>query len=207
MNIAVINIRDVIKYFLIFMFIIFFSVIGYVIVKHIPFVYCLETTIPLMSKDEGVVKKNTGNKTSATQKILETQLAMLSNVEKDEEIEENNKVVANTEESHEEQTQKQEEENKTIEGTEKVETKVIEENNIKASFTEALNNVEVKNQSSYDVKELIANANYQINNKDKVIIYHTHTCESYTSSEKYPYEMTGTYRTTDLNYTVSRVRR
>ena len=39
----------------------------------------------------------------------------------------------------------------------------------------------------------------------KVIIFHTHSCESYTSSEKYPYTPTGNYRTTDLNYTVTRV--
>ncbi len=42
------------------------------------------------------------------------------------------------------------------------------------------------------------------NNKD-IVIFHTHTCESYTPSEKFNYEMTGSYRTTDLNYTVSRV--
>ena len=43
-----------------------------------------------------------------------------------------------------------------------------------------------------------------VDNKN-VIIFHTHSCESYTSSEKYPYIPTGTYRTTDLNYTVTRV--
>ena len=43
-----------------------------------------------------------------------------------------------------------------------------------------------------------------IENKN-VIIFHTHSCESYTSSEKYPYTPTGNYRTTDLNYTVTRV--
>ena len=38
-----------------------------------------------------------------------------------------------------------------------------------------------------------------------VILYHTHTCESYTSSEAYSYTPTGNFRTTDLNYTVVRV--
>lgn len=46
---------------------------------------------------------------------------------------------------------------------------------------------------------------YEINNKNKIIIYHTHTCESYTPSASYNYQMTGSYRTTDLNFTVSRV--
>lgn len=42
------------------------------------------------------------------------------------------------------------------------------------------------------------------NNKD-IIIYHTHTCESYTPTENSQYVATGNYRTTDLNYSVARV--
>ena len=37
------------------------------------------------------------------------------------------------------------------------------------------------------------------------MIFHTHTCESYTPSEKYQYEQTGNYRTTDPEYSVVRV--
>ena len=43
-----------------------------------------------------------------------------------------------------------------------------------------------------------------IDNKN-VIIFHTHSCESYTSSDAYSYTPTGNFRTTDLNYTVTRV--
>ena len=100
---------------------------------------------------------------------------------------------------------KEEETLKIIENYEKVETKVISENNITPSFTDAEGDIQVKNQSKYSVQELLVNSNYELKNKEKVVIYHTHTCESYTSSEKYQYEMTGTYRTTDLNYTVARV--
>ena len=42
-------------------------------------------------------------------------------------------------------------------------------------------------------------------NKNNILIFHTHTCESYTPSDKFPYQQTGNFRTTDLNYTVSRV--
>ena len=42
-------------------------------------------------------------------------------------------------------------------------------------------------------------------NTKKVLIYHTHTSESYTPSEKYNYTQTGNFRTTDLNYNVTRV--
>ena len=43
-----------------------------------------------------------------------------------------------------------------------------------------------------------------IENKN-IVLFHTHSCESYTSSEAYPYTPTGSFRTTDLNYTVTRV--
>ena len=65
--------------------------------------------------------------------------------------------------------------------------------------------MQVNNKSVIDITDILNNSNYEIKNKNKFIIYHTHTCESYTSSEAYNYNMTGNYRTTDLNYTVSRV--
>lgn len=43
-----------------------------------------------------------------------------------------------------------------------------------------------------------------IENKN-VVLFHTHSCESYTSSEAYSYTPTGNFRTTDLNFTVTRV--
>ena len=40
-----------------------------------------------------------------------------------------------------------------------------------------------------------------------ILIFHTHTCESYTPSEKYSYKQTGNFRTTDRNYSVVRAGR
>ena len=48
------------------------------------------------------------------------------------------------------------------------------------------------------------NVNLDFNKKD-IMIFHTHTCESYTTTEQYSYEETGTFRSTDLNYSVARV--
>ena len=42
-------------------------------------------------------------------------------------------------------------------------------------------------------------------NKKDIMIFHTHTCESYTPTEQYSYEETGTFRSTDLNYSVVKV--
>ena len=44
--------------------------------------------------------------------------------------------------------------------------------------------------------EDILNPNIKIDNKN-ILIFHTHSCESYTPSEKYQYSQTGNYRTTD----------
>ena len=94
------------------------------------------------------------------------------------------------------------EENPTIKTN--IEIKEISENNIKPTYTNEIAGVKINNQTSYDILETMNNSSYTLNSK-KVIIYHTHTCESYTPTELYKYEMTDSYRTTDLNYTVVRV--
>lgn len=216
MNIAVINIRDIIKWAIILTFVIIIIVSGIILIKgkeelkkieteskeeDSSFLYYLDTEIPLMSEGEDSPKKPR-KEVSSRSKILDRELAMLYNLDEYKENEE--ALLGQNEQTNEEEA---ETENKRIEGDETAETKVITENNIEASFTDEQNNIQVKNQSKYDVKDLITNSNYEIKNKNKVIIYHTHTCESYTSSDKYSYQMTGAYRTTDLNYTVAKVRR
>lgn len=88
---------------------------------------------------------------------------------------------------------------------ENLETHVVEENNIKATYTDTYTNVEIKNSSKYELTEEILNPDIVLDNKKDIIILHTHTCESYTPTDKFNYTMTGNYRTTDLNYSVSRV--
>lgn len=85
-----------------------------------------------------------------------------------------------------------------------VQTAVIEENNIQPKFNSEYGDVKIKNETDYGLTEEMLTPNLEFNKKD-ILIFNTHTCESYTQSEKYPYEQTGNYRTTDLNYTVSRI--
>ena len=86
-----------------------------------------------------------------------------------------------------------------------VTTQVIDENNITPSYTNNYESIKIKNQTDYDLSEIIKNASYEFKNTKKIAIYHTHTTESYSQSEKYKYAMTGDFRTTDLNYTVAKV--
>ena len=64
--------------------------------------------------------------------------------------------------------------------------------------------VKIKNETKFEIDESILDKQLSIN-KENILIFHTHTCESYTPTEEYYYEQTGNFRTTDMNYSVVRV--
>ena len=80
----------------------------------------------------------------------------------------------------------------------------VQPTNIPDKTTYTVFGVNIRNESDYNIQEEIKDLNVNINKKN-VIIFHTHTCESYTQTEQNTYTPSGSYRTTDLNYTVSRV--
>ena len=84
-------------------------------------------------------------------------------------------------------------------------TEVIEEKNKIDKYTNSYNSVQIRNETEFALTEEMLTPDVQLGNKKDILLFHTHTCEAYTPTEKYNYEMGGTYRTTDLNYTVSRV--
>ena len=86
-----------------------------------------------------------------------------------------------------------------------VATEEIKENNITPKYNSVFGSVKVKNESDKEITEEVLTPNITLENNKDIIIFHTHTCESYTPSEAFSYEMTGSYRTTDLNYSVARV--
>ncbi len=222
MNIAVIKLKDLIKYAICFILIIAVIVIGISALKkekfeeeveetstgffenlrNSSFLYCLEIEVPLIAKGETDVIKN-GNQDSASNRILSSELALMHSLEEYSEIDDTELPEGVNPPSTDNI-----EENQEIEipdDIEKLNTQVIADHNLKATYTNEGRSVQVNNQSGIDITDILNNSNYEIKNKDKFIIYHTHTCESYTSSDAYSYNMTGNYRTTDLNYTVSRV--
>lgn len=85
-----------------------------------------------------------------------------------------------------------------------VTTQVITNKPITESYNVEYGKVKIKNETSYELTQEMLTPDITIENKN-VLLFHTHSCESYTSSEKYPYTPTGTFRTTDLNFTVTRV--
>ena len=83
-------------------------------------------------------------------------------------------------------------------------TQVID-SGVPNSYTNNYNGVEIKNGTDYTLTDDVFDySNLNINRSD-IIIFHTHTCESYTPTEAYSYEESGTFRTIDLNYSVARV--
>ena len=84
-------------------------------------------------------------------------------------------------------------------------TEIIEENNKKDTYNKIYNGVKIKNESKYKLTEEDLKPDIDFKNKEDIVIYHTHTCESYTKTEKYTYKSSGNFRTTDLNYSVARV--
>ena len=85
-----------------------------------------------------------------------------------------------------------------------VKTEVITNNPITESYNVEYGKVKIKNETDYELTQEMLTPDITIENKN-IILFHTHSCESYTSSEAYPYTPTGNYRTTDLNFTVTRV--
>ena len=169
---------------------------------------CFEHATPVMSSinDEysKIAKEDDHSKQNLLQGILKTQISSIQEIEENQ----NNIEQATTNENNIDQNNKTEnavaniDNNKTEEPG--VKTEVITNNPIKESFNTQYGNVKIKNETDYELTQEMLTPDITIENKN-IILFHTHSCESYTSSEAYSYTPTGNYRTTDLNFTVTRV--
>lgn len=74
----------------------------------------------------------------------------------------------------------------------------------KNTYNYEKNGIKIKNETSYDLANMNLSTNITVNSKN-ILIFHTHTCESYTQTDANKYESTGNYRTTDLKYSVVKV--
>lgn len=166
---------------------------------------CMDQTIPTMSsineEYKNIAKEDDQKENkNILQEMLKTQISSVNAIEESEEItnKENNE---NIQENEKNQTEEKQEIQLAQEG---LQTQVITQNPISENSNVTYKNVKIKNQTSYTLTEEMLNPDIIIENKN-IILFHTHSCESYTSSDKYPYTPTGTFRTTDLNFTVVRV--
>lgn len=155
---------------------------------------CLDATLPVVASinrnDEKEKEKLSEN--DILKSMLETQISSIDEIQNMKEISED----VETENTEEEQNVELAETGIT--------TEVVTNNPIAENYNTQYGNVKIKNQTDYQLTEEMLTPDITIENKN-IMIFHTHSCESYTSSEAYPYTPTGNYRTTDLNFTVTRV--
>lgn len=160
----------------------------------------IEIQMPIIKEAETKNLQEENQNKNYLQGFLETEISSLKvikdsnkdNKVENEETKEDNKNIEN----------KEQEEVKTAQTG--VETEVVTKNPITESFNVQYGAVKLKNQTQINLTQEILTPNITIDNKN-VLIFHTHSCESYTSSDLFPYTPTGNFRTTDLNYTVTRV--
>lgn len=206
-NVTVINIKSVFKFFSIVLVLVFlYGIFKFAREKinfseqgiKVSFVGCINDTLPQIIESENAQKirevANT-SRGSNLKRMLSTELPMMDNLiidgEEDEELYASNESSISEENIEEAKTD--------------VTTEEIQENNITPKYNGTFGSVKVKNESDKEITEEILTPNISLENNKDIIIFHTHTCESYTPSEQFNYEMTGSYRTTDLNYSVARV--
>ena len=227
-NVAVFRLRDILKYLVVI-------TISILIVIAATRYFSSKKEINIsINVNEGIEKIMSNTYTE----VMNTQIPLIQDVQKDEEKNETNKQeitdekllgefleaeissmkVLQEQNSQQEEIEKEvkqeepneikNEENKQEETNTKAETglktEVVTNNPITESFNVQYGKVKIKNGTSINLTEEILKPDITIDNKN-VLIFHTHSCESYTASEKYPYTPTGNFRTTDLNFTVTRV--
>lgn len=207
-NVTVIRLKDVAKILLI---VIAIYILSKFILKNLSLKECLNKSINI--NDSSFIKLGIDTESNIIKNISKTNL----DDEKTEEIENNFKTdslksmlkmglnLFNTEEA--ERSIGQEIEEKTEENnidtntnseeqkmaqiqeiTTDTTTQVVTQNPITERYNKEYNGIKIRNETSYELTDDMLNPdNLEIDKKD-ILIFHTHTCESYTQTENYQYE-------------------
>ena len=207
-NVTVIRLKDIAKILLI---VIAIYILSKFALKNLSLKECLNKSINI--NDSSFIKLGIDTESNIIKNISKTNL----DDEKTEEIENNFKTdslksmlkmglnLFNTEEA--EQSIGQEIEEKTEENnidtntnleeqktaqvqeiTTDTTTQVVTQNPITERYNKEYNGIKIRNETSYELTDDMLNPdNLEIDKKD-ILIFHTHTCESYTQTENYQYE-------------------
>ena len=213
-NLAVIELKDIIKYLIKITLLIaiivgltkYFS--GFKTKLNIDknsFLSCLDTVIPsIISVNKK--EQNAKNNIEPLKMALGVELGMLDSIAKNGEnttVEgEAENVVENQE--TEENTEEENIDEEIQEAETGLKTEVLE-NSVPEKYTSEYNGVKIRNETDNIklTKEMLV-PEVDVNTKN-ILIYHTHTCESYTQTDNYKYKASGNFRTKDLNCNMVRV--
>lgn len=207
-NVTVIRLKDVAKILLI---VIAIYILSKFILKNLSLKECLNKSINI--NDSSFIKLGIGTESNIIKNISKTNL----DDEKTEEIENNFKTdslksmlkmglnLFNTEEAErsigqeiEEKTEENNIDTNTNSEKQKIAqvqeittdttTQVVTQNPITERYNKEYNGIKIRNETSYELTDDMLNPdNLEIDKKD-ILIFHTHTCESYTQTENYQYE-------------------
>lgn len=204
-NLAVIELKDILKY-IIKITIVILIVVGLtkyfssfktkINLDKASFLSCLDTVIPsIKNVNKKDKSENNKNKVQPLKLALGVELGMMDSVQKDEEEKDNSTKL------NENDLNKEEEIKEAETG---VKTEVVK-NSVPEKFTSQYNGVKIRNETdNIKLTTEMLKPNVDVNAKN-LLIYHTHSCESYTQTEKYKYKASGNFRTLDTNYSVVRV--
>jgi len=212
MNVAVVSLKDITKY----------------IIKTSITIFIMYITIKTLSKSGQSIKKITEEtSTQFLTKVLKINIPLLNNFEEEEEkLKVTNlmhielamlspEIKITLPEDIEVQNRPVEQTPTIAENTKSPEvvipknanTEAVSEKNYEAGSNLIYGTTKIDNESNYTITNEMLSTAVDITNKKDIVIFHTHTCESYTPCETYNYTMTGNYRTTDSNYNVVRIGR
>ncbi|MBR3133257.1 MAG: stage II sporulation protein P [Clostridia bacterium] len=203
-NFRVIRLNDLVKFMFksfIFCLVVFSVFRGYKLVKNIKFENSIKkkfntlnnkTFIECIDENIGITSGEKKQNNNSDLNVINKELSFVDSFIFDEYME--YEVDDSLEESAE-----------VVKDIRNVTTEVVSENNKSDTFTDSYGSVLIRNGTSFELTEDMLVPDIYFNNKSDIVIFHTHTCESYTPSESFNYVQTGNYRTTDLDYSVARV--
>ncbi len=215
-NLAVIELKDIIKYLIKITLLIaiivgltkYFS--GFKTKLNIDknsFLSCLDTVIPSI-RSVNKKEQNAKNNIEPLKMALGVELGMMDSIEKNgantENVENAAENVVENETSAENAIGNNNTDDEIQEAETGLKTEVLE-NSVPEKYTSEYNGVKIRNETDNIklTKEMLV-PEVDVNTKN-ILIYHTHTCESYTQTDNYKYKASGNFRTKDLNCNMVRV--
>lgn len=159
--------------------------------------FCIDEVLPAIKVSSN--KKENINIPSTLKYALSSELEVLDSIKQEEALPNNEEI-----ENENVQETKSEDEVKVEQVQDGATVTEVDNSGVNPRSTDDFKGVRINNGTEYTLTAEMLEPNVEIN-KDKVAIYHTHTCESYTPTEEYKYEASGAFRTIDLNYSVARV--
>ena len=215
-NLAVIELKDIIKYLIKITLLIaiivgltkYFS--GFKTKLNIDknsFLSCLDTVIPSI-RSVNKKEQNAKNNIEPLKMALGVELGMMDSIEKNgantENVENAAENVVENETSAENAIGNNNIDEEIQEAETGLKTEVLE-NSVPEKYTSEYNGIKIRNETDNIklTKEMLV-PEVDVNTKN-ILIYHTHTCESYTQTDNYKYKASGNFRTKDLNCNMVRV--